>query len=135
MMEFTTFPTQSEPLTVIFFFIWNGRTLSFSVKVHCENHKINHRLTSFWPHLFVVSGKKKLPSHNDWSWENDRQFLAARAFFQNDKDLLVCKALYFETVKHKAVFQIRRCDTRSIFFYLALGSSIKWRTLYYIIKN
>ena len=57
--------------------------------------------------------------------------LLREPFFQNDKDLLVCKALYFETVKHKAVFQIRRCDTRSIFFYLArlaLGYSIKYKT-------
>ena len=28
-----------------------------SVKVQCENRKINHRLTSFWSHLFVVGNK------------------------------------------------------------------------------
>ena len=86
--------------------------------------------------VLVVSKKK--PSRATWlvlrKWQTILAALSNSSeslFFQNDKDLLVCKALYFETVKHKAVFQIRRCDTRSIFFYLArlaLGYSIKYKT-------
>ena len=70
--------------------------------------------------VLVVSKK---PSRATWlvlrKWQTILAALSNSSeslFFQNDKDLLVCKALYFETVKHKAVFQIRRCDTRSIFF-------------------
>ena len=63
MMEFTI---RALRLTadgyILFFclelFLWNELGLFFrSVKVQCENRKINHRLTSFWSHLFVVGNK------------------------------------------------------------------------------
>ena len=44
---------------VLFGIVFMKRTRAFfrSVKVQCENRKINHRLTSFWSHLFVVGNK------------------------------------------------------------------------------
>ena len=65
MMEFTIralrLTADGYILCVFLFgivFLWNELGLFFrSVKVQCENRKINHRLTSFWSHLFVVGNK------------------------------------------------------------------------------